>query len=416
MIPGIDLLAVPLGYILWFFYSFIGNYFLSIFLFTLVVRAATFPLSLKSQKMQADRARLTPRLERLQKKYAKDKKKLQEKQMQLYEKEGVSLTGGCLPTIIQMIVLFGVIAVIYKPVSNLTRIPAEVLEASFSAVAQETKEGEDGKTVEVPDSNRLSESERSDKNIYRELRLLMVIDKNKQKVIDSISELSASARKNISAVEYYNQMDSLRRDFNFFGSTLLQNPWNEKGFAGINMLWIIAIISGLTAFASSLISIRYINAAQSTSGQPGQGCQNNAMLIVMPLFSLFITFRVPGAVGVYWISSNILALIQTIILNQIYNPAKIRAQAELEYQERRRQKLEDKKRLAQARARENAELNAANQAAAKGKKSKSKSSPKKPADVDRLKETDREKGAQQNAEDTAPKPETSESKDTRQEE
>ena len=100
MIPGIDLLAVPLGYILWFFYSFIGNYFLSIFLFTLVVRAATFPLSLKSQKMQADRARLTPRLERLQKKYAEDKKKLQEKQMQLYEKEGVSLTGGCLPTII----------------------------------------------------------------------------------------------------------------------------------------------------------------------------------------------------------------------------------------------------------------------------------------------------------------------------
>ena len=96
-----NIIGIPLGYVLWFIYRFVGNYFVSIFLFTLIVRAATFPLSLKSQKSQADRARLAPRLERIQKKYAQDKQKLQQKQMELYEKEGVSMTGGCLPMVVQ---------------------------------------------------------------------------------------------------------------------------------------------------------------------------------------------------------------------------------------------------------------------------------------------------------------------------
>ena len=65
-----NILAVPLGWLLHFIYQFIPNYFVSIFLFTLLVRAITFPLSLKSQKSQADRAKLALRLERLQKKYA----------------------------------------------------------------------------------------------------------------------------------------------------------------------------------------------------------------------------------------------------------------------------------------------------------------------------------------------------------
>lgn len=92
-----DIIGIPLGYVLWFIYKFVSNYFVAIFLFTLLVRAATFPLSLKSQKAQADRAKLAPRLERIQKKYAQDKQKLQQKQMELYEKEGVSMTAAACP-------------------------------------------------------------------------------------------------------------------------------------------------------------------------------------------------------------------------------------------------------------------------------------------------------------------------------
>ena len=147
------------------------------------------------------------------------------------------------------------------------------------------------------------------------------------------------------------------RTFSFFGGTLLDRPWNEKGFAGINILWLIPLISGLTALASSMISMHYTRQINENGEKmPGQGCTNVMMLAMMPLFSLFITFSVPGGVGIYWICSNIIAIIQTIILNNIYNPAKIRAQAEIEYEERRKKKAEDKKRLKEARLREEEEL------------------------------------------------------------
>ena len=96
---------------------------MALLIFTLATRLVLFPLSIKNQKSQADRARLAPRLDRIQKKYAQDRQKMAQKQQELYEKEGVSMTGGCLPMIVQMLVLFSVIAVIYKPLTYVQRLP-----------------------------------------------------------------------------------------------------------------------------------------------------------------------------------------------------------------------------------------------------------------------------------------------------
>ncbi len=374
--PGLDILAIPLGWILWFIYSLVSNYFVAIFLFTLIVRAATFPLSLKSQKAQADRARLAPRLERLQKKYAKDPKKLQEKQMSLYEKEGISMTGGCLPMVIQMIVLFGIIAVIYSPLTHLARIPSEVVSASISAVMQET----DADDNEISDPNRISSAD--SRGYYRELRLLLVMDKedNAAAIKENISALSDDVLDGKTADEYYEEMLDIRGDFTFFGQTLLENPWNERGFSGINILWLIPLFSWLTAMGSSVLSMYYSKMATGGQKQAGQGCSNVMLLGLMPLFSLYITFIVPGGVGIYWICSNLIALLQTFLLNKIYNPGKIRAQAELEYEERRKRRAEDKKRLAEARAREEEEARrqAAEEKQKALEKQKAANTPKQP--------------------------------------
>ena len=352
-----NFIAIPLGYILWFVYRFVGNYFAAIFLFTLVVRAATFPLSLKSQRSQADRAKLAPRLERLQKKYAQDKKKLQTKQMELYEKEGVSLTGGCLPIMVQMVVLFGVISVIYSPLTHLARIPTAVINTSVAAVTQTAIKDdmtEEEKAV-AADYNINKVADKELKGYYKEMRMLEVLEVNKDNVINAMNANSDQLAGK-TAQEYYDSMIYIRNDFTMFGYTLLKNPWTEKGLAGINIIWLIPLLSGLTAFGSSAISMRYTKLTTPTAeGQPGQGCSNNMMLIMMPMFSLYITFVVPGGVGIYWICSNIIAMAQTVLLNKIYNPVTIRAQAEAEYEERRRQKAEDKKRLAEARVREEEE-------------------------------------------------------------
>lgn len=349
---GFDFLGGPLGIALGFVFDLVGNYFLAIFLFTFVVRLLMFPLSLKTQKNQADRARLAPRLERLQKKYAKDPKKLQEKQMELYQKHGISMTGGCLPMIVQMIVLFGIISAIYSPIKNMTSVPDDVINTTASTI----------QTV-----GKLDKADFAEGSYYREMHILQNVDKYEVQIEAALEKKGVSEKD---AKDYIKEMKEL--DFTLFGIDLLGQPNMEGG-----LLWIIPIISGITALLSSLLSMYYQKQASAGQKQQGQGCSTFMMLILMPAMSLFIAFSVPGAVGVYWICSNLIAILQTYVLNQIYNPGKIRAQAEIEYEERRRRKQEDKKRLAEARAREQREL--ALQLKEEGNKAPQKKKAAKPA-------------------------------------
>ena len=328
-----EFIATPLGWLMSIIYKWIPEYLIAIFLFTLLVRVLLFPLSLKTQKNQADRARLAPRLDRLRKKYEKDPKKLQEKQMALYEKHGVSMTGGCMPLLLQMVVLFGIISVIYSPLKHIKQMPVDVVEASVTASGIENKN-----------------------DYYKEMKMLNALEKNEGKIKTAIVGMKdAETKKPLyteqQAEQYITEMKNIKQDFMFFGKNMLDSPGKTP-----NVMWLIPLVSGLTAFLSSWLSMHYTKQMTASESQPGQGCSNVMMLIWMPVFSLFITFSVPGGVGVYWICSNLIALLQTFVLNQIYNPAKIRAQAEIEYEERRRQKQEDKKRLAEARAREQREL------------------------------------------------------------
>ena len=346
-------LGVPLGFLLKLVYNVIPNYYIAIFLFVLILRILMFPLSLKTQKGQADRARLAPRLEELQKKYAKDPKKLQEKQQELYEKAGVSLTGGCLPMLVQMVVLFGIISVIYSPIQHITSIPNEVTNAAVEVLIEEGKVKENDTyykelhMMQFMDDYEEIKDEKTGKVTVKYLYKDKIIAN-----IDAKTECTAEE-----AAAYYDEIVDFKKQFNFFGENMLQNPWNEKGFAGINILWLIPILSALSQSLTSLLSMHY---TKQTGGQAeqqqAQGCSNIMMLVMMPAMSLYIAFVVPGAVGIYWIFSSLIALLQTFILNQIYNPTKIREQAQKEFEDRRKQKVEDKKRLAEARAREQREL------------------------------------------------------------
>lgn len=64
--------------------------------------------------------------------------------------------------------------------------------------------------------------------------------------------------------KYYDEMIELRSQFDFFGRTLLDNPF-EGGFKGINILWLIPLFSGLTALASSIISMHYTKMSMAPS-------------------------------------------------------------------------------------------------------------------------------------------------------
>lgn len=90
----------------------------AIILFTLIVKLVTLPLNLQQVRSMKATQELQPKLQELQKKYAKDKEKLAQAQMELYREHGVNPLGGCLPTLIQLPILFGLYQALYKLAST----------------------------------------------------------------------------------------------------------------------------------------------------------------------------------------------------------------------------------------------------------------------------------------------------------
>lgn len=100
------LLVEPILNLLFLFYEVLfSNLGLAILGLTVVIRLVLFPLTLPSLRMSKEQAKLKPELDKLKEKYKDDKEKLAQAQMKLMREHGVNPALGCLPQIVQLIIL-----------------------------------------------------------------------------------------------------------------------------------------------------------------------------------------------------------------------------------------------------------------------------------------------------------------------
>lgn len=109
-----------MGKLLFFLYGLIGNYGISIILFTLIIKLILVPLTMHQLKQTKQMSDIQPKLKELQNKYKNDKETLNVKTMELYKEHKVNPVGGCLPLLIQMPVIFGLFAVLREPAKYAT--------------------------------------------------------------------------------------------------------------------------------------------------------------------------------------------------------------------------------------------------------------------------------------------------------
>ena len=86
--------------------SWVGNYGWSIVVFTLFIRLVLLPLDIKNKQGMIKMQKMQPKINELQKKYANDQQKMQQKQMELFRKEHYNPMSGCLPMLIQLPILW----------------------------------------------------------------------------------------------------------------------------------------------------------------------------------------------------------------------------------------------------------------------------------------------------------------------
>lgn len=112
----IGFIAKPLGMFLGWLYGILGSYGLAIVVFSIIVRLLLYPLYAKQIASTMAMSEAQPKMQAIQKKYANDQQMMNQKMSELYKEEGINPMGGCLPMVVQMVILFGLFALLRNPI------------------------------------------------------------------------------------------------------------------------------------------------------------------------------------------------------------------------------------------------------------------------------------------------------------
>ena len=114
------IIAKPLSLLLSWLYGLIGSYGIAIIILTIIVKLCLYPVYAKQIKSTLKMSAFQPKIQEIQQKYAKDRELMNEKLNELYKSEGASMYSGCLPMIVQMVVIMGLFTLLRNPMNYLT--------------------------------------------------------------------------------------------------------------------------------------------------------------------------------------------------------------------------------------------------------------------------------------------------------
>ena len=304
-----EIFSIPFGYLIGFFYEISDNYILSLLLMTICVKLILLPSSIKQQKGMVKTQRMQPKIKRIREKYAGNQQKMNEAMNELYAREGYSsMTGGCSGLLIQLPIMMGVYYVNYKLLSYVLKIPEEVMETIKTAT----------RSLEAFANN-----------------------KNGEYQIELIALRNFDQIKDVIPTEYIGKIEEFRNNLNFLGMNLLDTPETKLPLS--NPLWLIPILTGVTAFAMGIYSwLRQKKTNPEMAKNPSMGC----MTLTTPIMSIWFSFMFPASVGVYIIMSTLLSMIQMVIMNQVFSPKKVLAKTMVDETINRRAKEKMLKKIA----------------------------------------------------------------------
>lgn len=289
-----EFFASLFGYLLSFLYSIVNNYGIAIILFTVIIKLLLLPLSIKQQRTMKKSTKIQEKMKVIQFKYKNDPEKMNQEMMDLYKNEKMSPFSGCLTAIIQFLLLLSIFYLVKSPITYMEKLSADDINKYVTQLQEEGKE--------------ISK-------VYPE--------------IDLIREYSWLKEKNPED----SNVEKLNLQMNFLGLDLSKIPQQNMTDYTVYIIPILYILS-------SFISIRMTTALQQKqnkkkketviNGENGQEVtekeneneldavmQTNKMMSwMMPIMSISIALVAPLGLALYWLVSNILMILERLILNK----------------------------------------------------------------------------------------------------
>ncbi len=318
-------ICVPFAWLVRLFYNLTNSYGVALILFTLVIKLIMLPFQMKSKKSMMRMSRVSGQMQDLQKRYAKNQAKLQEEMQKLYEEEGANPMSGCLWSFLPLPILMALYSIIRQPITHFMMLSKDVLQTVVQSVADA---GVDLTNIVMMDKATGAPALKD--GLYQMAAYGQI------NLVKAVQEMGLSTPDGWFNVNY-----------KFLGLDLTATPWEYiKSFtftwAVIGVI-LIPILAGLSQFVFSKLTMKTQPQADAAGG-----ASMKSMMYMMPLFSVYIAFIMPAALGVYWIAQSVFSLIQEAILNKTLS-AKMEAEEEARFQARQ---ADRQKRMEEARIQE----------------------------------------------------------------
>ena len=304
-------IATVLGYVMDILFRFtssfgVFNVGLCIILFTIVMKTLMIPLTIKQQKTTKLMSVMNPEIQAIQKKYKgkSDQESMQRQNVEIqavYEKYGTSMTGGCLPLLIQMPILLALYRVIYNIPAYVpsVRVYFDNVVTPLMGQADYAQKLQEITNIATACGGKLDKFDFTNAN--RLVDMLYKFSTSQwgelQALFPAISDVIG---QNAAVVERMNT---------FLGLNMAEAPGWVPSFA-----WIIPILAAVSQwFSTKLMSGNQPSTSADAENPMAQSMKT--MTTTMPLFSAFICITMPAGRGIYWIATSVVTIIQQLIVN-----------------------------------------------------------------------------------------------------
>ncbi len=316
------LICIPFAWLVRLFYNLTNSYAMAIILFTLVSKLIMFPFQMKSKKSMMRMSRMSGRLQEIQKKYANNQAKQTEEMQKLYAEEGVNPMSGCLWSLLPFPILLALYSIIRQPITHFMMLSQDVVQQMVDAV---TAAGLDVTSiVQMKDGAAVVKDGFTQLLPYGQINLVKTI-------ASQMPELGS------------NVDGWINMNYTSFGLDMAANPWSmvthfSLTWAAIGLI-LIPILAGASQWITTKITMKHQPQTDPSAASA------NRMLAFMPLFSVYIAFTMPAALGIYWIAQSAFLAVQEYFMGKFFNK-KLEEEENARYEARqaeRKKKMEEAK-------------------------------------------------------------------------
>ena len=321
-------ICIPFAWLVRLFYNLTSSYGMAIILFTLVIKLIMLPFQMKSKKSMMRMSRMSGRMQEIQKKYANNQTKQAEEMQKLYAEEGVSPMSGCLWSFLPLPILLALYSIIRQPITHFMMLSGDVVQDMVDAVSKAglSLEG----IAQMKDGAAVVRNGVTQLMPYGQINLVTTIS-------SQLPEVGSS-------VEGWINMD-----YTSFGLDMAETPWNMVKDFSLTWAAIGLILIPILAGGSQLLMTK-ITMKHQPQTDPSAASANR-MMMFMPLFSVYIAFTMPAALGLYWIAQSGISAVQEYLMGKFFNK-KLEDEENARYEARqaeRKKKMEEAKVLQEKR-------------------------------------------------------------------